>query len=193
MNDVFEFARALWRQWKVLLTGGSLMAVVVIYSFASAQAVTRPWGAAILAATFMAASFGAWRGEFLRNKAIDAELPHMSITHATSFKDGSTGNFSLYVHLVNPGKQPISFSPEWRVDVELRDGRRINGILGVMRGQIRPMQQGDQFDVTIIFPFDAIGDPAALTGASYTLSVTDIYRHRLVAEYAPEQRFEASD
>lgn len=63
-------------------------------------------------------------------------------------------------------------------------GELVQGIRGTMHGEIRPMEQGDQFTVSILFPYgDGIPDHTALIDARYRLTVVDIRGRNLRAEY----------
>ena len=55
---------ALWRQWKALLMGGSLTAVIVVYSLATGKQVALPFGWAVLGLTLFTASYLAWRENY---------------------------------------------------------------------------------------------------------------------------------
>src|SRR2546423_2884475 len=150
------YAKALWHQWKVFLTGGSLMALTVIYSFATAQSVSRPWGWGLLAGTLLFASFGAWKEEYVRNRTFETDRPRMYITEVRAWgaAPGETEQlYSLYVRLENPGREAVNFSPSWTLDVVRADGARVAGIRGDLVGEIRPLQQGDQFVVEILFRY----------------------------------------
>ena len=63
LKSVGRYVKALWAQWKVLLTGGSVMALVAIWALATNRGLPYSAGWLILGITFVAASFLAWRHE----------------------------------------------------------------------------------------------------------------------------------
>jgi hypothetical protein len=187
---VWLYVKTLWHQWKVFLTGGSLMAATVIYSFATAQAVSRPWGWGLIAGTFVLASYGAWKQEYERSRSAEADSPRMGITHVSAW-GGSEQQpqyyFTVNVRLENPGKEATSFSTEWLLDVIKADGKEVQGIRGTMLGESHPLQQGDQLKVGILFPYGFdIPDNTALFGARFVLTVADIRGRLLRAEWPTE-------
>jgi hypothetical protein len=56
-----RFARALWTEWATLLTGGSIIAIVFIWSTASGKSVPPGVNWLVLALTLIIAAFLAWR------------------------------------------------------------------------------------------------------------------------------------
>jgi len=78
VKDFIEFTRALWEQWKALLTGGSIIALLSLWDFATRKVVPRSLDWLILGLTLLIAAFLSWRKEWLRF-------------------DGGSG----YVHMIN--------------------------------------------------------------------------------------------
>ena len=74
LRDLADFVWALWREWKVLLTGGSLIALVTIWALATGVAVPYNLGWLIIALTFIGAAFMSWRRERQQAQAINAQL-----------------------------------------------------------------------------------------------------------------------
>lgn len=71
LRNVGLYLLALWRQWKVLLTGGSIMAVVAIWALFTNRGLPYNLGWLILGLTFIAASFMSWRREYERANAAE--------------------------------------------------------------------------------------------------------------------------
>lgn len=184
---LWVYAKALWHQWKVFLTGGSLMALTVIYSFATAHSISKPWGWGLLAGTLLLSSFGAWKEEHLKNEAFADDKARMEITDLSAWggmPDDPQFFFGIYVRLENPGKEATNFSPNWTLDVVKADGERVEGMHGKLVGEIRPMQQGDQFTVQILFRYnEKIRDSTALYGSRLSLTVADLRGRPLRAEW----------
>ena len=59
--------RSLWDEWKVLLTGGGILAVLYITTVVTGKAPPRAVNWAVLGATLVLAAFAAWRKEWIRN------------------------------------------------------------------------------------------------------------------------------
>lgn len=168
-----QYVRALWKHWEKRLTGGSLIALAAIWAL-SGKTLWPKIGMGIIGATFLASGFGAWREE--REKRGESAL--MKIDHI----EGGAYEFFIHARLTNPGKKATSFAQEWTVEVE-KGGKKTN-LQGEMLGTIRPMQQADQFDVQIHFPYIGdISDSAALDHARFTLTGFDIRGNPVRAVY----------
>jgi hypothetical protein len=61
LRDLFSFLRALWTEWKVLLTGGTIIAALAIFTAVSTKPIPLATNWLILGLTFICASFLAWR------------------------------------------------------------------------------------------------------------------------------------
>ena len=96
------YVKALWRQWKALLMGGSLIAIALIYSLATSKPINQPWGWGLLGATLFAASFFAWREDHPR-RSLPPEL-------TISPKDALW--YAVWVRNVGP---PARFRAELRI------------------------------------------------------------------------------
>lgn len=183
-----KYLTALWRHWVLLVTGGSLIAIVAIYAFVTSKGVVEPWGWLIAGATFVSASYFTWRDERLKVERIEADVAERqrrtaTILHA-SLGSPLESQFALYVRLANPGSHPAAFLPEWKLDVIKHDGTAASSRSGFLRGAIRPLQQGDQFEVQIIFSYsDGFSFEDAQLGATYVLTGMDLERRPIRAEY----------
>lgn len=163
--------------------GGSLIALALIYQLATAKPVLQPWGVGLLAATLLTASFLAWSEEREKNDKVEAERPTMNITYVAAYGGEEQRVFTLHVRLLNPGPRPTSFAPDWDLNVTKANGERVH-VRGTMMGVVRPMQQGDQFDVRVFFPYGPkLEDYSALVDARYELGVVDIHGFALRAVY----------
>lgn len=67
-RDFENFVRSLWNEWKVLLTGGTLIAGIFIWSALVPRPLPRQTNWVILGFTLILASFFAWRKEWIRNQ-----------------------------------------------------------------------------------------------------------------------------
>jgi hypothetical protein len=63
LKDLLHFAHAFWGAWRVLLTGGSLIALLTLWSLTGQRPIPQNLAWLIVALTFLAASFLAWRKE----------------------------------------------------------------------------------------------------------------------------------
>jgi hypothetical protein len=61
VSDFFRFLRALWPEWIVLLTGGTIFAALSIWGLVGKNAISKPLSWGVVAATFVMACFRAWR------------------------------------------------------------------------------------------------------------------------------------
>jgi hypothetical protein len=66
LRDFVFFLRALWRQWKVLLTGGSVMALLAMWTLVHGQHLPDGVGWLVVGLTFMLAAFFSWRSEWIK-------------------------------------------------------------------------------------------------------------------------------
>jgi hypothetical protein len=65
LRDFMEFLRAVWKEWVVLLTGGSLMAVLALYQVVSGKPAPQNILWSVVALTLIIAAFLAWRKEWI--------------------------------------------------------------------------------------------------------------------------------
>jgi hypothetical protein len=82
---VWLYFKALWRQWKALLMGGSLVAAAFIFQLATARPILEPWGYGLLVATLLATSFLAWKEEYQNAQTTKAGAPRVQITDTYAF------------------------------------------------------------------------------------------------------------
>ena len=175
--------------------GGSLLAAALIYQLATAKPILEPWGYGLLAATLLTASFFAWKEEYQKAQTAVADAPHVEITGTYAFAGSPAEHappfLSVAARLANPGREAVSFKPDWTLDVTTADGKRAEGLHGSLRGEIRPLQQGDQFNILLYFPYvPGVTDVASLTGATMVLTVTDLRGRVLRSEFvnSPQPR-----
>jgi hypothetical protein len=67
LRDFGYFLAALWREWKVFLTGGSIVAAYSFWNLAGWKPLPQNANWLILGATFILASFFAWRREWIES------------------------------------------------------------------------------------------------------------------------------
>jgi len=67
LRDIGCFVAAVWAEWKALLTGGSIIAALSIWSIATSKAVPRNVNWLIVGLTLVMAAFLAWRKEWIEN------------------------------------------------------------------------------------------------------------------------------
>jgi hypothetical protein len=70
LKSVGRYVLALWAQWKVLLTGSSIIALAAIWALLTGRALPNTVGWLIVGITFIAASFLAWRREYEQARAV---------------------------------------------------------------------------------------------------------------------------
>jgi len=66
LRDFANFLRAVWDEWKVLLTGGTIIAILALWQM-SGRSVPRNTGWLVIGLTLIFASFLAWRKEWIQN------------------------------------------------------------------------------------------------------------------------------
>lgn len=65
LRDFASFLAALWREWKVFLTGGSVVAVLSLWNLAGWKPIPHKVNWLIVGLTFTLAAFAAWRKEWI--------------------------------------------------------------------------------------------------------------------------------
>lgn len=73
MSEMREFLKAVWKQWKSGLTGGALVALLVVYQ-ATGRSVSAWFYAVIVVVTVFHAFFLTWRYEYRGRKDAEARL-----------------------------------------------------------------------------------------------------------------------
>lgn len=73
MAIVLLYLKALWRQWRTLLMGGSLTALALIFGLATGKNIATGMGWILLGMTFIGASYGAWNEERQKVEKLEAE------------------------------------------------------------------------------------------------------------------------
>jgi uncharacterized membrane protein YfcA len=66
LRDFLFFLRALWREWVVLLTGGSILAVAFLWGALSGRSLRPNAVVGIVAITFLLAAFLSWRSQWVK-------------------------------------------------------------------------------------------------------------------------------
>jgi hypothetical protein len=64
-RDFAYFLAALWREWKVFLTGGSIVGALSLWNLAGRKPIPQNVNWLILGLTFVLAAFAAWRKEWI--------------------------------------------------------------------------------------------------------------------------------
>ncbi|HYN82934.1 MAG TPA: hypothetical protein VES88_15725 [Gemmatimonadaceae bacterium] len=190
MRDLGQFLRALWGQWKVLLTGGGLMAIVAIFAFATGKEIPRPWGWLTLGFTFVAASFTAWRKERSEKTALETESKSRKrvsflVEEVRPTWNGDRADFYVQALIINPGQSTMSFKREWVLDIQDAAGKsleRLNG--GVPMGTPPVVKEAEQHPVGLSFHgIEGRFDAASLAGATYVVSGEDLLGEPITATY----------
>jgi hypothetical protein len=75
-----EFLVSIWAEWKVLLTGGSILAILSLVGLATGKTAPRNVNWAVLGATLILAAFAAWRKEWIQNSRgfIDVKIDEIT-------------------------------------------------------------------------------------------------------------------
>jgi len=81
IRDFAFFLRALWREWRVLLTGGSIVAVLVLINLGG-RSIPRKVNWSIIGITFILAAFRAWRNEWINAGRGFVEVDFASVEEA---------------------------------------------------------------------------------------------------------------
>jgi len=87
LRDFSAFLRAFWRQWLVLLTGGSVIAVIAIWNLAGRGAPPQQVNWLILGLTLVLAAFFSWREEWIR---AGRDLVDIDFSEVRRITDGYT-------------------------------------------------------------------------------------------------------
>jgi hypothetical protein len=97
LRDFTSFLAALWREWKVLLSGGGIIAVLSLWNLAGWKPIPHDINWLILGMTFVLAAFAAWRREW-----IDAGKGFVTVSPAELIKLYESGTSALGEVLVTP-------------------------------------------------------------------------------------------
>jgi hypothetical protein len=73
-QEFWRFLLALWQEWKALLTGGTLIAVIALWQFLGGPPLLSAINWLIVGATFILASFLSWRKQFRSVNAQQATI-----------------------------------------------------------------------------------------------------------------------
>jgi hypothetical protein len=65
LRDFGRFLQALWTEWSILLTGGSIVAVLVLWTTITAKPIPQSANWTVGGVTLVLASFRAWRKEWI--------------------------------------------------------------------------------------------------------------------------------
>jgi hypothetical protein len=68
-RDSVDFLWALWREWKTLLTGGSIIALLFLWQIATRKIVSQNINWLIVGLTLILAAFLSWRRLWVRDKS----------------------------------------------------------------------------------------------------------------------------
>ena len=74
LRDFANYLKALWREGKALVMGGSVFALIAIYGLATNKSVPVNIGYAVLGVTFVLAGFSAWRKESQEKTRLQGDL-----------------------------------------------------------------------------------------------------------------------
>lgn len=66
VRDFLFFIRALWREWAVLLTGGSIVALLALFTLSTGRTVPQSINWLVIGITLMLAAFLSWRVEWIK-------------------------------------------------------------------------------------------------------------------------------
>jgi hypothetical protein len=69
LSDFVDFLLAIWREWKTLLTGGTIIAGLSIFHAVSHRPVSRDLTWITLGVTLLLAIFFSWRKQWARNES----------------------------------------------------------------------------------------------------------------------------
>jgi hypothetical protein len=95
------YLKALWSQGKVLLTGGTLMALMAFWALATGESLPYNVGLLILGLTFIGASFLAWKKEHDKASSSSEEY-HLELARK-GLEDIGPASFPLLRHLMIHG------------------------------------------------------------------------------------------
>jgi len=202
-HDPWSFLSAILHEWRVLLTGGSVVAIIMAYALATGRAPIQPVGWTALSLTLLGAIYQAWRRERLAKDAAVAELHAIAARHAERVpririldqprSPGNANQLPARLEIVNPDERPVSFMDDWRLIVRLSDGRELVSERGGFdfRWPLDVVAPGERVTKSIYFTFPrdpfasrydtvtgqmsgSAEDAQMLAGATFTMSVTDV-------------------
>lgn len=99
LRDFASFLRAVWQEWKVLLTGGSIIALLSLWAFVSQKPIARSIDWLVLGLTLMLATFVAWRKEWVRNGEGFIAVSPLELTRLVAGKTGVHADALLMPYL----------------------------------------------------------------------------------------------
>jgi hypothetical protein len=79
IRDFLSFVLALWREWKVLLTGGTVFAVLTVLHLVGVKPLSKKDDRIILGLTLFLAAFSAWRRQWIRGDRDTVDLRPMEL------------------------------------------------------------------------------------------------------------------
>jgi hypothetical protein len=65
LRDFASFLRSIWREWRSLLTGGSVIAILALWNMAGGRSISQSVNWLVLGLTLVLAAFLAWRREWI--------------------------------------------------------------------------------------------------------------------------------
>jgi hypothetical protein len=83
LRDFVFFLRAFWRQWRILLTGGSIMALVALWGLVVGKSLDGA-GWLIVGVTLILAAFLSWRAEWIKAGEEFVKIDLRNIAHNCS-------------------------------------------------------------------------------------------------------------
>ena len=90
LRDLICFLAALWAEWKVLLTGGTISAGLVGWALSTGKAAPRNISWIVLGLTLALAAFFAWRKEWVRG-----DRGFIDVTVSELYRLYETGHTSI--------------------------------------------------------------------------------------------------
>jgi hypothetical protein len=79
LRDFVSFLRALWHEWKLLLTGGSVVAIIALVNLFSGKSVPQSINWLATGLTFMLEAFFSWRREWINGGSGFVEIDFKSL------------------------------------------------------------------------------------------------------------------
>ena len=84
LRDFWFFVRALWREWRVLLTGGTIIAVITLWTLVGKKPPSQNVDWLIVGFTLILAAFLSWRSEWIKAGQWFIELDPYAIARTCS-------------------------------------------------------------------------------------------------------------
>jgi hypothetical protein len=120
LRDFVSFLHALWNEWKVLLTGGSIIAALAIWGMLG-KSLPYHLGQLVIGLTLVIAAFFAWRKERIKYTCLRDEIDATQlIGEIYTFAGGQnteTGRMEMFIQLSIKNLGPPTIVEGYRLSI----------------------------------------------------------------------------